>query len=146
MADLGYPNTYTFTKALGEHLLVRALSAHNRRLDRLAAAAAAADVEEGGDDEAGGRLAAGGRGCSSGDSCGSPEPCRLRLRVVRPSIVGPAWVFPWPGWTGEQPSTVTGEPIGGGAGIVFVRGWHVWGRKARVWMTLDVRRESGEIL
>ncbi|CAN0543644.1 unnamed protein product, partial [Ectocarpus sp. 12 AP-2014] len=62
MADLGYPNTYTFTKALGEHLLVRALSAHNRRLDR----------------------------------------------VVRPSIVGPAWVFPWPGWTGEQPSTVTG--------------------------------------
>ncbi|CAM9468113.1 unnamed protein product, partial [Ectocarpus sp. 8 AP-2014] len=108
MSDLGYPNTYTFTKALGEHLLVRALSAHNRRLDRLAAAAAAADVEESGDDDAGGRLAAGGRGCSSGDSCGSPEPCRLRLRVVRPSIVGPAWVFPWPGWTGEQPSTVTG--------------------------------------
>ncbi|CAM9318219.1 unnamed protein product [Ectocarpus sp. 12 AP-2014] len=108
MADLGYPNTYTFTKALGEHLLVRALSAHNRRLDRLAAAAAAADVEESGDDEAGGRLAVCGRGFSSGDSCGSPEPCRLRLRVVRPSIVGPAWVFPWPGWTGEQPSTVTG--------------------------------------
>ncbi|CAM9189791.1 unnamed protein product, partial [Ectocarpus fasciculatus] len=109
MADLGYPNTYTFTKALGEHLLVKALSAHNRRLDMLAATAASA--EESDDGEAGGRLAtaAAVRGsCTTGDSCGSPGPCRLRLRVVRPSIVGPAWVFPWPGWTGEQPSTVTG--------------------------------------
>lgn len=130
MADLGYPNTYTFTKALGEHLLVRALSAHNRRLDRLAAAAAA-DAEESDDDGAGGRLAAGGGGCTSGDSCGSPDPCRLRLRVVRPSIVGPAWVFPWPGWTGEQPSTVTGKTTDGGAGIIFVRGWHVSGKKCR---------------
>ncbi|CAM9966003.1 unnamed protein product, partial [Sphacelaria rigidula] len=62
LKDLGYPNTYTFTKAIGEHLLARA------------------------------RRCGGVRG--------------LKLRVVRPSIVGPSWVFPWAGWTGEQPSTV----------------------------------------
>lgn len=100
MADLGYPNTYTFTKALGEHLLARALSAHNRKLDKAAA-------EEDGDGD--GRE----RGVGTEEADGRDAPCsrgprRLRLRVVRPSIVGPSWVFPWPGWTGEQPSTVTG--------------------------------------
>ncbi|CAN0427104.1 unnamed protein product, partial [Discosporangium mesarthrocarpum] len=62
LAFLGHPNTYTFTKALTEHLLVRA----------------------------------------------RPRPCLLRLCIMRPSIVSPSWVFPWPGWTGERPSTVTG--------------------------------------
>ncbi|CAN0027492.1 unnamed protein product, partial [Hapterophycus canaliculatus] len=88
MSDLGYPNTYTFTKALGEHLLARALGAHNRRLDR-----EAAERRE---------------DASGGSSCPPRLPRRLMLRIVRPSIVGPSWVFPWPGWTGEQPSTVTG--------------------------------------
>lgn len=31
--ELGYPNTYTFTKAIGEHLLARAVRAHNRRCE-----------------------------------------------------------------------------------------------------------------
>lgn len=79
MEELGYPNTYTFTKALGEHLLVRALTAHNRST-----------------------------GKGEWNERGSDSWPRLRLRIMRPSIVGPAWVFPWPGWTGEQPSTVTG--------------------------------------
>eukprot|EP00752_Nemacystus_decipiens_P003513 g3241.t2 len=100
MADLGYPNTYTFTKALGEHLLARALSAHNRKLDKYAA-------EGDGDQDGGERGARAEETGGYGASC-SPGPRRLRLRVVRPSIVGPSWVFPWPGWTGEQPSTVTG--------------------------------------
>lgn len=99
MRELGYPNTYAFTKALGEHLMVRALRAHNRKVTRMAsegvrdgaeAAAASTEDEEQAED-------------------GRALPCRLSLRVVRPSIVGPSWVFPWPGWTGEQPSTVTGE-------------------------------------
>lgn len=102
MADLGYPNTYTFTKALGEHLLARALSAHNRKLDK-----PTAETDGDGDGRERGAAAeeAGGRGASCPPG---PRPRRLRLRVVRPSIVGPSWVFPWPGWTGEQPSTVTG--------------------------------------
>lgn len=117
MADLGYPNTYTFTKALGEHLLARALSTHNRKLDK----SASEEDNDGDDRERGARgEEAGGRG----GSC-SPGPRRLRLRVVRPSIVGPSWVFPWPGWTGEQPSTVTGAQEGccggwGGGGALLL--------------------------
>ena len=88
MAELDYPNTYTFTKALGEHLLTRALRVHNRRVGRTEGSEEEARVEK--------------------KQLGATAPC-LRLRIVRPSIVGPAWMFPWPGWTGEQPSTVTGE-------------------------------------
>ena len=115
MADLGYPNTYTFTKALGEHLLARALNAHNRKLDM---SAAEQDSYGDGRGRGAGAEEAGGRGASS-----SPGPRRLRLRVVRPSIVGPSWVFPWPGWTGEQPSTVTGarEGCGGWQGVEGVK-------------------------
>lgn len=80
MTELDYPNTYTFTKAIGEHLLVQALTAANRST---------------------------GKGERS--ERGSQSWPRLRLRIMRPSIVGPAWVFPWPGWTGDQPSTVTGR-------------------------------------
>lgn len=116
--DLGYPNTYTFTKALGEHLLVRALHAHNRKQE----AAVKVDEEEEGEEvmtEAfGGREGGDGEFLPRGGSgaCCSRR-CRLSLRIVRPSIVGPSWVFPWPGWTGEQPSTVTGGIDG------WMNGW-----------------------
>lgn len=115
IADLGYPNTYTFTKALGEHLLSRALRAHNRKLDKSAAEKdCGCGVDGGGtgartsrERGAGPQKETGGRGVLGCRAC-SEAPCRLSLRIVRPSIVGPSWVFPWPGWTGEQPSTVTG--------------------------------------
>ena len=29
------------------------------------------------------------------------------LKIVRPAIVGPAWVLPEPGWNGDKPSTIT---------------------------------------
>ena len=32
----------------------------------------------------------------------------LDVRIVRPSIVGPAWAFPYIGWAGDKPSTVVG--------------------------------------
>lgn len=110
MSELGYPNTYTFTKALGEHLLARALSAHNRRLDRQAAESREVGGDVGGLAATGeaGAGQGGGRGAGGDSSASLACPRRLMLRVVRPSIVGPSWVFPWPGWTGEQPSTVTG--------------------------------------
>ena len=31
----------------------------------------------------------------------------MELKIVRPAIVGPAWVLPEPGWNGEKPSTIT---------------------------------------
>jgi len=59
MRDLGFPNTYTFTKAVAEHLIIQA---------------------------------------------GQAE--RLDVRIVRPSIVGPAWAAPYAGWSGDKPSTI----------------------------------------
>lgn len=94
MTELGYPNTYTFTKAIGEHLLVRALRAHNKKL-------LVKTPQEGFDENdivVAEKSPAEGRG----------RRRRLKLRIMRPSIVGPSWVFPWPGWASEQPSTVTG--------------------------------------
>jgi alcohol-forming fatty acyl-CoA reductase len=32
---------------------------------------------------------------------------RTELKIVRPAIVGPAWVLPEPGWNGDKPSTIT---------------------------------------
>ena len=32
----------------------------------------------------------------------------LDARIVRPSIVGPAWAFPYIGWAGDKPSTIVG--------------------------------------
>lgn len=29
------------------------------------------------------------------------------LRIIRPAIIGPAWVLPEPGWNGDKPSTIT---------------------------------------
>ena len=55
--ELGFPNNYTFTKCVAEHLLV----------------------------------------------CNQTTP----LWIVRPAIVGPAWVLPQPGWAGDAPSTLT---------------------------------------
>jgi len=59
MRELGFPNTYTFTKAVAEHLVLQA--------------------------------------CAE---------AKLDARIVRPSIVGPAWAAPFAGWSGDQPSTV----------------------------------------
>ena len=127
IADLGYPNTYTFTKALGEHLLVRALGIHNRKVEKAKAKITAMRGEGGGDgvadkggvggrdSETRSRASGGGGGGSGGVGVGGGSSrCRLRLRVVRPSIVGPSWAFPWPGWTGDQPSTVTGKWVARG--------------------------------
>lgn len=84
------------------------MGAHNRRLETryLSPSSVSPDEEallEG--DE-------GSDGESLGGEAGSPPPrsvpCRLHLKIVRPSIVGPSWLYPWPGWTGEHPSTVTG--------------------------------------
>ncbi|CAE7518927.1 ads-1 [Symbiodinium sp. CCMP2456] len=61
MRELGFPNTYTFCKAVAEHLVIRAC-----------------------------------------DSEG------LDVRIVRPSIVGPAWAYPFIGWAGDKPSTIVG--------------------------------------
>ncbi|CAE7213413.1 far1, partial [Symbiodinium pilosum] len=61
MRELGFPNTYTFCKAVAEHLVIRAC-----------------------------------------DSEG------LDVRIVRPSIVGPAWACPYIGWAGDKPSTIVG--------------------------------------
>ncbi|CAL1139708.1 unnamed protein product [Cladocopium goreaui] len=61
MRELGFPNTYTFAKAIAEHLVIRA--------------------------------------CESDG---------LDARIVRPSIVGPAWAFPYVGWAGDKPSTIVG--------------------------------------
>ena len=61
MRELGFPNTYTFAKAIAEHLVIRA--------------------------------------CESDG---------LDARIVRPSIVGPAWAFPYIGWAGDKPSTIVG--------------------------------------
>lgn len=142
LKDLGYPNTYTFTKAIGEHLLARAVCAHNRRCriqwqrHRVRAGnnsgrnnSSDHTASEGGMDDDGvarsasapgdavtltGSAPGGGdeEGWDEGVDCSDERRCGgvrgLKLRVVRPSIVGPSWVFPWAGWTGEQPSTVTG--------------------------------------
>eukprot|EP00931_Biecheleriopsis_adriatica_P019130 TRINITY_DN1313_c0_g1_i1.p1 TRINITY_DN1313_c0_g1~~TRINITY_DN1313_c0_g1_i1.p1 ORF type:complete len:2114 (+),score=427.23 TRINITY_DN1313_c0_g1_i1:68-6409(+) len=75
LKELGFSNTYTFSKAIAEHLVVRA--------------------------------------------CDSES---MDVRIVRPSIVGPAWAFPWIGWAGDKPSTI----IGGGTllarqGLSFFR-------------------------
>lgn len=32
---------------------------------------------------------------------------QAELKIVRPAIVGPAWVLPEPGWNGDKPSTIT---------------------------------------
>lgn len=32
----------------------------------------------------------------------------MELKIVRPAIVGPAWVLPEPGWNGDKPSTISG--------------------------------------
>jgi thioester reductase-like protein len=32
---------------------------------------------------------------------------RMALKIVRPAIVGPAWVLPEPGWNGDKPSTIS---------------------------------------
>eukprot|EP00913_Durusdinium_trenchii_P031936 g29910.t1 len=61
MRELGFPNTYTFAKAIAEHLVIRA--------------------------------------------CEADE---LDVRIVRPSIVGPSWAFPYTGWAGDKPSTIVG--------------------------------------
>jgi alkyldihydroxyacetonephosphate synthase len=61
MHELGFPNTYTFTKAIAEHLVVRACAAS-----------------------------------------------KMHVRIVRPSIIAPAWAVPSAGWCGEKPS---GSPI-----------------------------------
>ncbi|CAJ1452663.1 unnamed protein product [Effrenium voratum] len=61
MHELGFPNTYTFAKAIAEHLVIRACDAE-----------------------------------------------ALDVKIVRPSIVGPAWAFPYTGWAGEKPSTIVG--------------------------------------
>lgn len=121
--ELGYPNTYTFTKAIGEHLLARAIRAHNRRCEEQERRVALdcrdgntpgfpsdIDTLDGGvggghDDQELGRTD--GQRRWLGAWRGAPY---LKLKVVRPSIVGPSWVLPWAGWTGEQPSTVTGGP------------------------------------
>ena len=58
MHALNFPNTYTFTKAIAEHLVLR--FARSESLD---------------------------------------------ARIVRPSIVGPAWAAPYPAWCGDKPST-----------------------------------------
>lgn len=104
MSDLGYPNTYAFTKAIGEHLLSRAVRAHNLRVEKRwvsSRTAACMDETVGGTQE--------GEEQETDGMRQGMGPCRLRLSILRPSIVGPSWVFPWTGWTGEQPSTVTGE-------------------------------------
>lgn len=64
MRELGFPNTYTFTKAIAEHLVLKA--------------------------------------CAE---------AKLDARIVRPSIVGPAWAAPFAGWSGDQPSTVVGAAV-----------------------------------
>ena len=61
LENRGFPNTYTFAKAMAEHLVIRA--------------------------------------CESDG---------LDVRIVRPSIVGPAWAFPYVGWAGDKPSTIVG--------------------------------------
>ncbi len=61
MKRLGFSNTYTFTKAVAEHLLMQ--------------------------------------------QCAPLR--RLQLCIVRPSIVGPAWTWPWRGYFGEKPTTLT---------------------------------------
>lgn len=124
MADLGYPNSYTFTKALGEHLLVRALGEHNRRLRTRQVLVSTAcgmgvgdeeeTVREGGLEEKEGCRGDAETMATAETVCMPPrEASQLKLRLIRPSIVGPSWIFPWPGWTGEQPSTVTGKFVVG---------------------------------
>ncbi|CAN0018134.1 unnamed protein product, partial [Choristocarpus tenellus] len=100
MKSLGHPNTYTFTKALAEHLLVRAVEAYNRRWGRGRRVLCGQCLSGG---ESGG-----GGGGDDGEPTQGLGGVALRLCVMRPSIIGPSWMFPWPGWTGERPSTVTG--------------------------------------
>lgn len=64
MRDLGFPNTYTFAKAVAEHLVLRAC-----------------------------------------------ESDAMDARIVRPSIVAPAWAMPWAGWAGDKPSTIVGGAV-----------------------------------
>eukprot|EP00927_Polykrikos_kofoidii_P064301 TRINITY_DN5943_c0_g1_i2.p1 TRINITY_DN5943_c0_g1~~TRINITY_DN5943_c0_g1_i2.p1 ORF type:complete len:2210 (-),score=393.95 TRINITY_DN5943_c0_g1_i2:143-6772(-) len=64
MRELGFPNTYTFAKAIAEHIATRRCSAEG-----------------------------------------------VEARIVRPSIVGPAWAAPFAGWCGDKPSTVVGAAV-----------------------------------
>jgi len=64
MHELGFPNTYTFTKAIAEHLILQ--------------------------------------GCAADG---------LEAQIVRPSIVGPAWAAPFPGWAGDRPSTIVAGAV-----------------------------------
>jgi len=74
MRELGFPNTYTFTKAITEHLVIRLCTTEH-----------------------------------------------LAVRIVRPSIVGPAWAAPFAGWAGEKPSTIVA-----GAALLARRGIRVF--------------------
>lgn len=64
MRELGFPNTYTFTKAIAEHLILKSCAAEG-----------------------------------------------LQAHIVRPSIVGPAWAAPFPGWAGDKPSTIVAGAV-----------------------------------
>jgi perosamine synthetase len=70
MVDLQFPNTYTFSKSVCEHLLL------------------------------------------------SGEPDTV---IFRPSIVGPALVYPYEGWAGSRPSTVVAA-----ACLYFHYQWNLW--------------------
>jgi len=59
MRELGFPNTYTFAKAIAEHLVMQSCDASG-----------------------------------------------VEGRIVRPSIVCPAWAAPYAGWAGDKPSTI----------------------------------------
>jgi len=36
------------------------------------------------------------------------DASKVELRIVRPAVVGPAWVHPYQGWNGDKPSTISG--------------------------------------
>jgi alkyldihydroxyacetonephosphate synthase len=68
MQELGFPNSYTFSKCVCEHLLMQQREATMG---------------------------------THRDSTSS-----FNTIILRPSIVGPSVVTPWPGWAGSKPSTL----------------------------------------
>lgn len=94
MRNLGFPNTYTFSKAIAEHLVCRA--------------------------------------------CANDA---LEVGIVRPSIVGPAWASPFPGWCGKKPSTIVA-----GALLLAKRGVRVFCFSAHPCPVVPVDMVAGAVI
>ncbi|CAM9235311.1 unnamed protein product, partial [Phaeothamnion confervicola] len=113
MTRLGHSNPYTFTKALAEHLLARGAEA--------TAAAYAAETAAAVLDGSGTGVIA-DRTAPIAAAAAAVRRGPMRVVICRPSIIGPSWIYPWPGWVGESASPVTACLL---LSSLQIRAWHL---------------------